>query len=673
MARAALESCDALRALLARRGDEVPRQVLLEALEHDRSGTAICELLREQGRPARVVRVSPRELHHLPCPTLLLLDGDRAAVLVRVRHRGAVLAGLDGGEIVVPFAELALSWSGNAIELTPPGSSARTVRGFLRDGWTGLAGPIGFIGAVSVALLLVTLAVPFGTEMVIDWALPDGAPGLLTVVAASLFVLGLFQALLGYVRETALAYLECRLTEKMQRGLLERILALPFALVQGRRIGEQVQLMASTQTAGQSITQLFLVPAIDGTLGIAYLVVLAWWTPLGGAIAAGLVVLSGLLVLRVGRKQAALQREELAAQGLQNDRLLELVNGVATIKACADPDQALSGWLSRLTRERIPGLERQRAGLAWEAALDSARHLCLIGVLLAGGKAALEGTLTVGALLAAVQITQALWESMSKLADGWLRLALVIPHLELIEPTLASPSVTPAKKSVARFPRGVDVVIDAVRYRHGPMSPWVLLDYSLRVEPGQHLVLRGLSGSGKTTILRLLAGLYEPQQGSVAVGGLTPATAKHLVAYLPQDAVLLQGTILDNLRILSGRATRDRLLAAASATGLDDFVRTLPMGYDTVLPPGASTLSGGQRQLISLSACIASDRPVLLLDEAMSHLDAVTQRRIHSSNVFKGRTVISVVHDERTGEKQGESARVPSRIASSQSANLSVS
>ena len=170
------------------------------------------------------------------------------------------------------------------------------------------------------------------------------------------------------------------------------------------------------------------------------------------------------------------------------------------------------------------------------------------------------------------------------------------------------------------------------------------------------MVLEWPSGAGKSTLLRLLSGLLGPERGDVLVFGTEATRARHLVTYLPQHAALLPMSIMDNLKLLSGGSSLDRIAAAAEATGLSAIVKAWPMGFDTIVSAGSSNVSSGQRQLVLFTAAVASQAPILLLDEAFAHMDGVMRARLAGLDLLRGRTVVAVVHDASLREQQGASA-----------------
>jgi ABC-type bacteriocin/lantibiotic exporter with double-glycine peptidase domain len=217
------------------------------------------------------------------------------------------------------------------------------------------------------------------------------------------------------------------------------------------------------------------------------------------------------------------------------------------------------------------------------------------------------------------------------------------PQLRKAEELLSrEPEPAPSQGPAEEGP--VAAVMEGVWFRYGPALPWVLEGYHLRLEAGAKLRLAGPSGFGKTTVLRLLAGLYPPERGQVRVGGAAPRDARDRIAYLPQFVRIFGGSVLDNLRVFSHGAGLEAIRAMAARTGLEAWVATLPMGYQTLLPPGGRNLSGGQRQLIALTGALASGRPLLLLDEALANLDAECAARIQDLLAYGFWTVVAASH-----------------------------
>ena len=235
-------------------------------------------------------------------------------------------------------------------------------------------------------------------------------------------------------------------------------------------------------------------------------------------------------------------------------------------------------------------------------------------------KSLLRGELKIGTLFTFLQLASGFLSAAFGVVGTYLSLVVLRPQLVKAQEILAIDPEPPTKIGAASSADGI-VVMDDVWFRYTPMGPWILREYQLRVELGERHTIRGPSGSGKSTIMRLVAGLYMPERGTIRVGGLTPQDARSSILFLPQNVQLYGGSILDNLRVISGGASREGLMDAARRTGLQPFVQTLPMQFDTLLPHGANSLSGGQRQLIALTAALASQRSLLLLDEPLANLD----------------------------------------------------
>ena len=465
------------------------------------------------------------------------------------------------------------------------------------------------------------LITPAITALIMDRALPDGARSLLGLVVAGMLLATVHQVWIGWIQERVLLLLATRLAVSAERGFLEHALRCPFPYLQARTLGELMLALGGFATARDLLPAKTVGVFLSGTMGFIYLAVMFAMLP-GPTLAIILVTaLLALLTVAVGRIEARLQARQVEASTREHSLLVELVVGIGTLKGAGAEGKALGRWRGRC--RTVLGLEwtRGRVNLWSELGMGLVSQALAIGLFTYGGWHLLAGALKPGKLFAFLQLSTGFTSSFMAVVHTSLTLMILRPQLARAQEILSQePDPLPRREPAAPVP--VAALLEDVWFRYDASRPWVLQGYDLRVEPGEKLTLAGPSGFGKTTVLRLLAGLYVPDKGRVTVAGREPKDVRHNLLYLPQFVRIFGGSILDNLRIFSNGAPLEELLKAAGTTGLQTLVDTLPMGYQTLLPPGGRTLSGGQRQLIALTGALASGRPLMLLDEPLANLDA---------------------------------------------------
>jgi ABC-type bacteriocin/lantibiotic exporter with double-glycine peptidase domain len=341
-------------------------------------------------------------------------------------------------------------------------------------------------------------------------------------------------------------------------------------------------------------------------------------------------------------KLAGLEGRVLKASARQWSFLVELFNGLATLKSAGVAERVLERWSGLFRQERMLGLETRRTELRSQAAIELASLLQSQALNVWCALAVLGGRLQMGEMLAFTMMAGAFHAAISGLGSLLTQFMLLKPQLETTRAMLEAEPEPPPRPSPGLFsPR---LQVQALSFHYGPEAPWIFRNLDMDVAPGTKHRIPGPSGAGKSTLLRLLAGLLTPDEGQVLLGGMAPSDARPHRVYLPQGVRLFQGSLLDNLRLYSGGADRSRMMAAAAATGLANLVESLPMGWDTWVCLGGGNFSGGQRQLVALTGVLASDRPLLLLDEAMANLDAIHQAALLSNPMFDGKTIIYASH-----------------------------
>lgn len=503
------------------------------------------------------------------------------------------------------------------------------------------------LALLAVPMQAATLALPLLTGLIADRVVPQGDRALLALVCAGVALVAVQRALLDTARAAAVRNLEARLKGAVLRDVFARLLAVPLRDLRGSTAGDRSQALASAEHVAGLATRAVLLPVLDALTALAAAAALVCVEP---AFAPGLVVWT-LAVVAAGwplaRRHAALERAELETAARRRGRLYELLLGAPTLLTAGAGEAGLGRWRHAFTAHQGAALARLRAGLWLDLLFDGAHQTARVAVLAGGAALAADGRLSVGAVLSALLLVEALVPPALALARTALTLLGSAPSMERVSAAVdgvipeAAPPPTPAHQGVPKDHPAV--IVHDVWHRYDPDGPWTVAGRSLRVGAGEVVRLDGPSGSGKTTLLRLIAGLAVPERGSVSVLGIDARRARRHVLYLPQSFQLFGGTIAETLALLS-QAGPAALAEAAQRTGFADWLRTLPLGADTPLPPGAGTLSGGQRQLLALTAAVASHRPVLLLDEAMANMDPALRDRLDARALFPGRAVVLVEH-----------------------------
>jgi ATP-binding cassette subfamily B protein len=278
---------------------------------------------------------------------------------------------------------------------------------------------------------------------------------------------------------------------------------------------------------------------------------------------------------------------------------------------------------------------------------------CAVGVILwVGGHDVFAGRLSAGELSAFVFYAFIVATGAGTVSEVWGELQRAAGATERLMEILDARPAIRAPAAPAPRPLHLGIAFDQVTFSYPARPGTPALDrFSLEVSQGERVALVGPSGAGKTTMLSLLLRFYDPQTGSLRVGGtdlreFDPAALRQLMAVVPQDPVIFAASVLDNVRYGRPGASREEAERACEQAFALEFIDRLPQGLDTVLGERGVTLSGGQRQRLSIARALLADRPLLLLDEATSSLDAASERMVQQAleALERGRTTLVIAH-----------------------------
>lgn len=493
---------------------------------------------------------------------------------------------------------------------------------------------------------------PLFFQVVIDKVLVHQSMSTLDVLVAGLVSLTLFEAVLGTLRVYVFAHTTNRIDVELGARLFQHLMALPIAYFQARRVGDSVARVRELENIRQFLTSSALTLVIDLLFTFVFLAVMFYYS-----IPLTFVVLASFpLFIGISAGAAPLFRRRLDEKfnrGSENQAfLVESVTGIETLKAMAVEPQMQRRWEEQLAGYVAASFRVLSLNNTASQAVQTVNKLVIAATLYFGAKLVIGGEMTVGELVAFNMLAARVSMPVLRLAQLWQdfhQARLSIDRLGDILNTMPEPSFNPGRAALPAI-RG-QIAFEHVTFRYRIDGPEVLHDVSFSVRPGQVVGVVGSSGSGKSTIAKLIQRLYVPESGRVLVDGVDLAMVdlawlRRQTGVVLQENVLFNTSIRENIALADPTMSMERVIAAAELAGAHDFILELPEGYDTIVGERGSSLSGGQRQRVAIARALITDPRILILDEATSALDYESERAIQQNmkRIAAGRTVFVVAH-----------------------------
>jgi ABC-type bacteriocin/lantibiotic exporter with double-glycine peptidase domain len=626
-----------------------------------RDGTTaqtLAKAARSFGLRVRAFSVEPKDLEHLSLPAIAHWQFNHFVVVERWSPKQVDIVDPGAGRRRLSPAEFEAGLTGVVLTFEP-GIHFERVRERATPPWRtyaasmlrapGAASLLTQVFGASLCLLILGLALPLFTKVIVDRVLPLRNVGVMGILAAGLVLAVAAQAMAACLRGALLLSLRSRLDTQMMLGFFEHLLSLPFRFFQQRNSGDLLMRLSSNTMIREALTTQSLSAILDGGLVIGYLAILAARDGLFCALACGAGLLQIALLFATARLRADLNQRELAAQSESQSYLVEALSGVAALKASGAEDHALEHWSSLFSTELNAALRRGQLSVVVDSITTMLRALSPLLLLWVGTFEVLHGRMSLGTMLALIALASAFLEPLSSLVANGQRMQLAAAHLDRISDVLnAEPEQDPRIVEAAPRLRG-HIEFRNVSFRYDPNAPFVLRNISFSIEPGQKTALVGKTGSGKSTLAMLLLGLYEPTEGDILVDGVSLRTLNYRAirsqfGVVLQEPFLFSGSLRQNIGFGQPDMGFDAVLGAAQMAEIGDEIEQMPMAYETRIAEGGTGLSGGQRQRVSLARALARKPTVLVMDEATSHLDVVTESRVEKNLSALACTRIVIAH-----------------------------
>lgn len=505
---------------------------------------------------------------------------------------------------------------------------------------------------VSLALQVLGLVTPLFFQVVVDKVLVHRGVETLQVIAVGLGASLLFEVLLGGLRSYLFSHTTNRIDVELSARVFGHLLRLPLGYFSSRRVGDSVARVRELESIRQFITSSALTLVIDVIFGLTFIMVIFLYSPpLGWIVVATTPFYFAISFLATPVLQARI--EEKFRRGAENQSfLVETVSGIETVKSLAAEVHFQRRWEEQIAAYVTSAFKVTRLGVVAGQAVQLVNKLAVLAILFLGAGLVMTDKLTVGALVAVNMLAGQVSGPILRLAQMWQDFQQTKISVDRVGDILNAPPEPARSASLGSSgaPRG-DITLAEVSFRYGLDGPLAIDGLNLQIPAGQVIGVVGLSGSGKSTIAKLIQRLYIPERGQVSIDGLDlslaePSWIRRNVGVVLQESVLFNGTVRDNIAFADPAMPIERVVAAARLAGAHEFVSRLADGYDTRVGERGGTLSGGQRQRISIARTLATNPRILIFDEATSALDVESEQAIHANMraIAANRTVLIIAH-----------------------------
>jgi ATP-binding cassette subfamily B protein len=524
----------------------------------------------------------------------------------------------------------------------------------------------------SLILNLFGLVTPRMTQFVLDEAVPARDLALLGRIVLVLGLVTAYQIVLTIYRRLALVRLTLILARAMLKEFCAHLLSLPAQFFKVHASGDLVARFSDEGYARHPFTSSLTRVAIDSVMVVIYFVVMFFYSAtLTLLVMAFLLVFAGYTaatgpILKRSHKRVL---EERAAQ---ESLLREFITSIDLVKSMALEQAVQRRWHGYFCRYLETDYRTKKLRQILESMSTAITFISMIGVLWCGAVLVIQGYLTTGELVAFSMYASQVMLPLLSLVALLDEVQLARAALERVGEVLAQkPEMQRAGdcQAVPQRAGGIAVrpgatpqpfilqgrvTFDNVYFQYEGQPAPLLRGISFEIKPGEHVAIVGRNYSGKTTLARLILGLYRPTHGRVLIDGrdlceLDLAVYRRQVGVVLQENLLLAGTVEENIALGDDWPNRERVVRAASLAGADEFIAQLRNGYNTVVGDLGLTLSGGQRQRINLARALYRDPQLLILDEPTSALDSESERSIQKSlqAAMHGRTALIITHSSQ--------------------------
>ncbi len=628
----------------------------------DRNGASLRGLAAAAesiGFTTRPVKASLNKLAEQSLPAIVHWEGRHYVVVYEVVRSHVIVADPAIGQRTLTHAQFKAGWTGYTLLLQPTvllkeADEARQPFWQFFELMKPHQLVLLEIFAASVLIQIFGLITPLFTQLLLDRVVVQRSNLTLTAIGLGLLIFGLFRVAMTGLRQYLLDHTANRVDLALIVGFISHTFRLPLSFFESRYVGDIISRVQENRKIQRFLTGEALSIALDLLTVFIYVGLMFWYSWKMALLTLVIVPPFVLLALIATPFLQRISREIFGAYNEETGYLIQSLTGIRTVKSMAVEQTVRWQWEELFGKSIKTTFSGQVIGNTLQIFSSTIQTVMTTVLLWFGAWQVIQNELTIGQLVAFNMLLGNVINPFQRLIMLWNELQEVIIAVERIGDVIdAEPEEDLQHQARQSLPpiRG-HIHFEQVTFRYHPENDVNTLEnVSFEVQPGQMVALVGRSGSGKTTISKLLLGLYPPTEGKILVDGydvtsLSLRSLRQQIGVVDQDTFLFGGTIRENISLGHPEATLEEIIEAAQQAGAHLFIKELPMGYETQIGEGGGMLSGGQRQRLAIARALLGNPRLLILDEATSSLDAESERIIQTnlSTILQARTTLVIAH-----------------------------
>ena len=643
---------------------EVVRRILNDQIQRQGSiSFQVCAYLSELiGLKSQLVDVPAVSINRIPTPALIRYR-DSFAVLYAIDGKTVVLGLPSQGIINCQINQLVEELETDDANLQPQvrvlllSATKETPKERFGLGWfvpylSRYRWVLIEVFIASFFVQLAALANPLVIQLIIDKVIVQNSISTLNILGVLLLAVGVFEAVLTTLRTYLFVDTTNRIDMSLGSQIIDHLLRLPLRYFDKRPVGELSTRINELENIRQFLTGTALTVVLDALFSLVYIVVMlfySWQLTLVGLGTIPLFVVVTLIAAPTVSRQLRTKAERNAET---QSYLVEVMSGIQTVKAQNIELRSRFSWQKKYAKFVAAGFKTVLTSTLANSTSQFLSKLSSLLVLWVGSYLVLKGELTLGELIAFRIISSYVTTPILRLAQIWQNFQETGLSLERLSDIVDTPQEAEVDRNNIPLPAVSGAVkYENVSFRFAASGPLQLSNVNVEFTAGKFVGIVGQSGSGNSTMMKLLLRLYDTESGRILVDGYDIAkvelySLRRQIGVVPQDTLLFDGTVQENIALTNPEATTEEIIEAAQIAVAHEFIMTLPNGYNTRVGERGSALSGGQRQRIAIARSVLQRPKILVLDEATSALDYPTERQIclNLARAFKGNTVFFITH-----------------------------